>query len=60
MKIRRHYKMKNTPIIIDHIGLLQTTQNFKNEHIFNEISELNKELRKKYGSISKLIKRNKK
>ncbi|WEY17606.1 replicative DNA helicase [Kolpuevirus frurule] len=52
--------MKNTPIIIDHIGLLKTTQDFKNEHIFDEINELNKELRKKYGTISKLIKRNKK
>ena len=39
---------------------MKTTQDFKNEHIFDEINELNKELRKKYGLISKLIKSNKK
>ena len=52
--------MKNTPVMIDHIGLLKTVQDFKNEHIFDEINELAKELGKKYGTIGKLIKRNKK
>lgn len=47
--------METIPIIIDHISLLKTNQDFKNKHIFDEISKLIKELREKYGPIGKLI-----
>lgn len=48
--------MDETLTIIDHIGLLRTTQDFKNKHVFDKMSKLTRELREKYGPIGKLVK----